>query len=107
MKFTANLLDFSKLLQKVVPAIPPKSTLPVLEHLKFELQDNILTVVATDQDISIMSSLEVQDGENGGILVPARKLNDIVKALDASSSFTFSSNEENFDIHIVTILSKD
>ncbi len=102
MKFTANLLDFSKLLQKVVPAIPPKSTLPVLEHLKFELQNNILTVVATDQDISIMSSIEVQDGENGGILVPARKLNDIVKALDASSSFTFSSNEENFDIHIVT-----
>jgi DNA polymerase III sliding clamp (beta) subunit (PCNA family) len=62
MKFTANLLDFSKLLQKVVPAIPPKSTLPVLEHLKFELKDNVLTVVATDQDISIMSSIEVQDG---------------------------------------------
>jgi|YNPMSStandDraft_2_1061718.scaffolds.fasta_scaffold11033_2 DNA polymerase-3 subunit beta len=102
MKFTAKLSEFSKLLQKVVPAVPPKSTLPILEHLKFDLKGNILTVVATDQDISILSSIEVGDPEEGGVLVPARMLNDIVKALDNSANFTFISDVENYEIKIIT-----
>ncbi len=98
----ASLSDFQKLLQKVVPAVPPKSTLPVLEHLKLELTDNTLKVVATDQDISIMSSLAVETSEEGGVLVPARRLNEIIRALDPTNSFTFTSDEDNYDIQIST-----
>ncbi len=102
MKFEALLSDFQKVLQKVIPAVPPKSTLPVLEHLKFELTGTTLKIIATDQDISIMSNLEVNSEKDGSVLVPARKLNDIIKALDTKSNFTFSSDEENFDIKLTT-----
>ena len=37
MNFTVNLNEFQEAVNKTLPAIPPKSTLPVLEHLKFEL----------------------------------------------------------------------
>jgi len=102
MQFTAPLSEFQKVLQRVVPAIPPKSTLPVLEHLSLELVGGNLKVVATDQEISIMTNIEVQMEEPGGVLVPARKLFDIVKALESNGEFNFISDESNYEITITT-----
>lgn len=102
MKFSASLSEFQKELQRVIPAVPPKSTIPVLEHLKFDLVGDTLKIVATDQDISIMSHLKVETLEEGGILVPARKLFEIIKALDSHGTFTFMSDEDNYDIQITT-----
>lgn len=103
MKFTVSLADFSKILNKVLPAIPRKSTLPVLEHLNFSLTGNDLQIVATDQDI-IIKAMVIVDGEiDGGVLVPARRISEIVKALDSVGAVTFEANSSNFDIKISTI----
>ncbi|MFP4368126.1 MAG: DNA polymerase III subunit beta [Candidatus Kapaibacterium sp.] len=101
MKFTISLNEMQKLLQKVLPAIPPKSTLPVLEHLNFSLNDNKLRIIATDQDITIMTTSEVGSGEDGGVLVPGRKLNDIVKALGSEGEFEFTSDPVSNVIKII------
>jgi DNA polymerase-3 subunit beta len=102
MRFSANLSDFNKILQKTLPAMPRKSTIPVLEHLNFSLTGNRLRVIATDQDITIMSMMNVDGMEDGNVLVPGKRLNDIVRALENKGTFEFHSNEENFEINIVT-----
>ncbi len=106
MKFKAKISQFQALLQRTMPAIPRKSTLPVLEHLHFTLDDGHLQVIATDQDITIKSRLEVEAEAQGAILVPARKLNDIIKALGSTGEFEFSTNDETFEIIIITPLGK-
>ncbi len=98
MKFKVTIGDFLKHLQKTLPAVPPKSTVPVLEHLYFTVDDNSLRIIATDQDIIIQTNLYVVDTEPGSVLVPARKLVDIIKALDNQGEIEFDSNDETYDI---------
>lgn len=102
MKFKVNLADFSKTLNKVIPAIPRKSTLPVLEHFHFVLSGNNLDVIATDQDIILKTSLQVNGEEDGAVLVPAKKLSDIVKALDNVGNLEFSVDMGNYEITMKT-----
>jgi DNA polymerase-3 subunit beta len=102
MKFSAPLSEFHKTLQKTLPAIPPKSTIQVLEHLSMRLEGSKLNIIGTDQDITIMSTLEVTGETDGSILVPAKKLNEIVKALGTKGTFEFTASDDSFDITIVT-----
>lgn len=100
MKFTVNLADFAKVLNKVLPAVPRKSTLPVLEHFQFMLSGNNLDVIATDQDIILKATSQVNGAEDGSVLVPAKKLSDIVKALDNIGELEFSVDPSNLEISL-------
>lgn len=102
MIFKASLSGFQDTLQKALPAMPRKSTLPVLEHLSFSLEGNMLKVIATDQDIIIISNLEVEGSEDGKILVPGHRINEITKALGSKGNIEFTTNEETFEISLVT-----
>lgn len=98
MEFSIALNEFQKLLQKALPAIPPKSTLPVLEHLLFELNDNNLRITATDQDITIIANVEVKGIISGSVLVPGRKLDSLLKVLNSTGEVLFSANEESYEL---------
>lgn len=98
MEFTVMLSDLQKVLQKVLPAIPPKSTVPVLEHIYLKLNADKLQLIATDQNIILMSKLNVESTDSGEILVPARTLNDIVKALGNTGSIRFVADFDNYEI---------
>ena len=100
MRFKVTIGDFLKQVQKTLPAVAPKSTLPVLEHLHFTIADGTLKMVATDQDIVIQNTMQVFDSEDGGVLVPARKLSEIIKALDSQGEIEFSVDNETYDIVI-------
>jgi DNA polymerase-3 subunit beta len=100
MEFTVMLSDFQKVLQKVLPAIPPKSTVQVLEHVYMKLESDKLQLIATDQSITIVSSITVAGTSSGSILVPARMLNDIVKALGTAGTIVFVANLENYEVKI-------
>lgn len=102
MNFTVTLNEFQEAVNKTLPAIPPKSTLPVLEHLKFELNNNLLEIVSTDQEITIKTQLNVENATSGKVLVPGRKLNDILKALGKTEKITFNTNVDNFEIDLIT-----
>ncbi|MBM2813966.1 MAG: Beta sliding clamp [Ignavibacteria bacterium] len=106
MQFTASIGEFQKLLQKTLPAVPPKSTLPVLEHLHFALSGNELSVVASDQEITIMSKINVTGSADGSVLVPGRRLSEIVKALGSEGNIDFFSDEAKSDIKLQTTFGK-
>ena len=106
MKFSVALSDFQKVLAKSLPALPRKSTLPILEHLHFTLEDNNLKIVATDQDIIIMTQLKVDGVENGSVLVPGKRIADLTKAIGDKGDIEFTSLEESFEIEIKTAFGK-
>ncbi|MFC2130006.1 DNA polymerase III subunit beta [Bacteroidota bacterium] len=102
MKFKVALSTFQIGLQKVVPALPRKSTLPVLEHIHFSLNDDVLQIIATDQDITIQTTVNVEGEMGGEILVPGRRLIEMVKALGTEGALDFSTNDDNYEITIQT-----
>ena len=102
MKFTVALPDLQKVLQSALQAVPPKSTLPVLENFHFRLDGSTLNITATDQELTIIAALTVDGASNGELLVPARKLADIVKALGNAGRITFSAEGKSFKITLKT-----
>ncbi len=86
MRFTASSAEFLKALTTVNGAVPSKSTLPILECILFERDDDMLQLSATDLEISIVQRLSVPFESNGikgsgRIAVPARRLLDTLRAL--------------------------
>ncbi|MDR0927319.1 MAG: DNA polymerase III subunit beta [Ignavibacteria bacterium] len=106
MKFSSQLGDFQKLIQKVLPAIPLRAAFDALEHIKLTLDGNILTAVASDIEITIKSSASVMGSEDGEILAPAKMLSDVVKVLDPSKDIVFECDPEDLLIRIISGKSK-
>lgn len=102
MKFNAPIGEFQKKLQRTLPAIPTKATIEVLEHLKLELEENTLKIIASDQDILIVAKMNVQAIQAGSVLVPAKKLNDIMRELGPVGEFEFTVMPDSYNIEIKT-----
>ncbi|MCS6808098.1 MAG: DNA polymerase III subunit beta [Bacteroidota bacterium] len=100
MKFTVPVPEFQKILQSALQAVPPRSTLPVLEHFLVCLNGSTLTITSTDQELTIIATIAVDGAKNGEILIPARKCADIVKALGNAGEITLSSQTPS---HIITL----
>lgn len=103
MKFSVEVSELKNLVSKVLPAIPPKSTLSVLEHFYVKLEGNLLTLISTDQDITILSTLEVNGIEDGNVLFPARKINEFLKVAGMVGELNV---EVDMDLFNITINSK-
>lgn len=102
MKFTVALPELQKALQKILPAIPAKSTIPVLEHVHVVLAGTDLTFHATDQEITISLTILVAGEQDGEVLVPARQFNDLIKELGSAGSVEVSANEDTALIAVRT-----
>lgn len=93
MEFKINSKSFDKLLSKVIPAVPSRTPMAVLENFLFEIKDGLLTVYATDLEISLRSSQNVAADSNARMVVPAKLLYDIIRALpDIQLSVSTDSN---------------
>lgn len=82
MQFRVNSKVLEKLLSKIIPAVPVRTPMPILENFLFDIHDGSLTVCATDMEISLRSSLNVNADENIKMVVPARLLFDIIRNLE-------------------------
>ena len=95
MEFKVNSKELEKLLNRVFPAVPTRTPMPVLENFVFEINDNLLTVSASDLEISLKSSLGVVADGNLSILVPAKLLYDIVRTLhDTTINFEVADHKK-------------
>lgn len=100
MEFKINSKVLEKLLSKIIPAVPSRTPMPILENFLFEIKDGSLTVCATDLEISLRSSLNVAADENIKMVVPARLLYDIIRSLD-DTQITFET-EPNSKLKLTT-----
>ena len=82
MKFNVSSTELLKGLMDISKAIPAKSALPILENFLFDLKGNILTVTASDSELTLRTEIEVDSTEEEGQLaVPARHIIDLLKEL--------------------------
>ena len=95
MKFSLNRELLLKPLLLVSGAVERKSTLPILSNILLEIDGSSLTLTATDLELEMVAYAVINnEGDNGKITVPARKLLDICKSLPADSTLTFTSENE-------------
>lgn len=100
MKFKTTTQELLKALSKVISVVPTKTTIPILENILFDLVDGDLTISATDIDIAIETTMEVEQKESGTITIPAKRLFDTIKALPETDISISSDND--FKIKIKT-----
>ncbi len=105
MKFSVSSSDLLKRLQTAGGAIGSNPVLPILEDFLFTIQNNELTIAATDLETSIITHLEVMSDSDGSVAVPAKILIDTLKALP-QQPITFSVDEDTFGIEITSAYGK-
>lgn len=105
MRFSVTLGDLQKVVSRVIPAIPPKSTLPILEHIHCTAANGTLTMWATDQELTISSSIAAFTDAEGEVLIPARRFNEIIRALGQEGTVEIAVSG-NMDITLATNFGK-
>ncbi|MHC6803649.1 DNA polymerase III subunit beta, partial [Vibrio antiquarius] len=74
MKFTIERSHLIKPLQQVSGALGGRPTLPILGNLLLKVEENVLSMTATDLEVELVSKVTLEgDFEAGSITVPSRK----------------------------------
>ncbi len=81
MEFIVSSAELLKGVMNVSKAIPAKTSLPILENFLFVAGEGRLEMTASDQELTLRTSIPVDVKEGGSIAVPARQLTDLLKAL--------------------------
>lgn len=81
MKFNCNKDVLLEAILTTSKAASAKSTIPALEGLLLELDNGSLSLTGYNLDIGIKTTIEVNDGENGSIVINAGRFCDIVRRM--------------------------
>lgn len=81
MRFTITREKLQEGLAAVTPAVPNKTTLPVLANLLVQTTDKGIRVSGTDLDIAVSTEVTADVEAAGAITIPARKLSEIAREL--------------------------
>ena len=94
MRFTISREKLLEGLQAVTPAVPAKTTLPVLANLLVETTERGIRFSATDLDIAVSTEVTADVETPGAITIPAKKLSEIARELPPSSVKIGASGEQ-------------
>lgn len=99
MKFSLTKDLLLKPLLLVSGAVERKSTLPILGNILLDVSGQSLTLIATDLELEMVSSTQINNqGNDGKVTVPARKLLDICKSLPDDTEIKFELENETISI---------
>ncbi len=101
MQFVVSSSVLLKQLAAVNGVVSNNPIVPILENFLFKLEDNILTVTASDLQTVMITEIEVESQENGAIAVPAKLLLDTLRGLP-DQPITLKVDEETFGTEIIT-----
>ncbi|WP_448550147.1 DNA polymerase III subunit beta [Thalassotalea fusca] len=94
MKFSLNRELLLKPLLLVSGAVERKSTLPILGNILLDVNEQSLTLTATDLELEMVAYAQVEnEGVSGKLTIPARKLLDICKSLPENAMITFEASD--------------
>ncbi len=92
MKFICYQQNLSKALNIVSKALLGRTTIPILKGILISAKNDILTLTASDIDITIEKIINADVIEEGDIVIPAKLLIDLVRKLP-SEDITFELKE--------------
>jgi DNA polymerase III subunit beta len=81
MKFSAAREALLKPLQAVIGVVERRQTMPILANVLLVAKDGELLITATDLEVELVASAQIELDDAGEITVPGRKLLDICRAL--------------------------
>ncbi len=90
MKFSASREVLLKPLQAVMGVVERRQTMPILANVLLVARAGRLAVTATDLEVELVASADLDIDVDGEITVSGRKLLDIVKALPDEAKVAFS-----------------
>lgn len=100
MKFVVSSSDFLAHLQTIGRVINSKNTIPILDSFLFTLDEDVLTVRASDGETTLETSLRVADSEGSGLFaIPAKMLLDPIRELP-EQPLVFEINDTNLEVFI-------
>ncbi|MGL2995188.1 DNA polymerase III subunit beta [Flavobacterium sp. TSSA_36] len=94
MKFIVSSSYLLKQLQVLGSVINSSNTLPILDNFLFELDNNQLTVSASDLETTMSASLVIDSTSVGSVAVPAKLLLEILKTFP-EQPLTFTVEDNN------------
>ncbi|WP_417354980.1 DNA polymerase III subunit beta [Flavobacterium sp.] len=94
MKFIVSSSYLLKQLQVLGSVINSSNTLPILDNFLFELDNNQLTVSASDLETTMSASLEIDSESQGSVAVPAKLLLETLKTFP-EQPLTFTVEDNN------------
>ncbi|MCU7818236.1 MAG: DNA polymerase III subunit beta [gamma proteobacterium symbiont of Lucinoma myriamae] len=90
MKFSIGIDDLLPALQSVIGVVEKRQTLPILSNILVNISDGNFAVTGTDLEVEITTIIPLEDTSiNFDFTVPAKKLFDICKNLDAGILLNF------------------
>lgn len=102
MKFNVSSTKLFAQLQTISRVIAPKSTLPILEKILFDLNGNNLVLTASDGETTIRTSVEVESAEGAGkVASSAKLLVDTLKEFP-EQPLSFTIDDANYSITMVS-----
>ena len=81
MKLTVEKSDFQKVITAVSSAVSVKTTMPILSNILIEAKAGELRCAATDLEVGLDCRISATVEKEGGVALPAKKLNELVREL--------------------------
>lgn len=86
MKFTCDQQSLTKALNIVSKAVTSRTTIPILKGILIEVsEEGKLKMSASDLDITIEDTIDVEEFESGSVVVQSKLFGDIVRKLPNST----------------------
>lgn len=99
MNFVTSSITLLHHLQSISGALSTNTKLPILDNFLFKVNQNKLTIVATDLETTMVTHLEIQSESDGEIAIPAKLLLEVLKNLP-DQPCAFRINKDNYAIEI-------
>ena len=97
MNFIVSSSQLLKQLQILGGVVNTSNTLPILDNFLFELNQDRLTITATDLETTMSTSISVESTNTGSIAISARLLLDILKTFP-EQPLTFTADQNTIEI---------
>jgi len=87
MKVNVSKAEMQEKLANIQNIVEKKNTMPILSHFLLSAGKKGSSIIATDIETALREPIEVSVEKEGKICIPARKLFEIVREVDADLSF--------------------
>ena len=98
MKIIAKRESILSPLQAVIGVVERRQTMPILANVLLSAKGGRLAVTATDLEVELVATSEVDVQRNGEITVPGRKLLDICRALPEGAEISLTLDAEKMSV---------
>ena len=102
MQATIKRNNFLKALNHIQSVVERRNTIPILSNVMLVVEDNHISLTATDLDIEIREKIEAEIERKGAFTVSAHMMYDIVRKLPEDALVKLILNGENQQVQLVS-----